>query len=54
VSKDQIIDRDLTGGLRTTEVEWYDESEEDKEIVYLCSILHDFGFDQVFHKCVIQ
>jgi hypothetical protein len=27
---DQIIDRDLTGGLRTTEAEWYDKSEEDK------------------------
>ncbi len=33
--------------LRTTEAEWYVTSESGKEIVYLSSILNDFGFDQV-------
>ncbi len=31
----------------TVEVEWYEASETDKEIVYLRSILNDFGFEQV-------
>jgi hypothetical protein len=33
--------------LSTTEAEWYTASESDKEIVYLRSILNDFGFEQV-------
>jgi hypothetical protein len=33
--------------LITTEAEWYVASEEGKEIVYLHSILNDFGFEQV-------
>jgi hypothetical protein len=31
----------------TAEAEWYEASEAGKEIVYLRSILNDFGFEQV-------
>ncbi len=33
--------------LSTVEAEWYTVSEAGKEIVYLRSILNDFGFEQV-------
>jgi hypothetical protein len=33
--------------LITSEAEWYEASEASKEIVYLCSILNDVGFEQV-------
>jgi hypothetical protein len=33
--------------LSTAEVEWYEASEAGKEIVYMCSIQNDFGFEQV-------
>ena len=33
--------------LSTAEAEWYETSETGKEIVYLCTILNDFGFEQV-------
>jgi hypothetical protein len=33
--------------LSTAEAEWYAASEAGKEIVYLRSILNDFGFEQV-------
>ncbi len=33
--------------LSTIEAEWYAASEAGKEIVYLRSILNDFGFEQV-------
>ncbi len=33
--------------LKTAAAEWYVSSEAGKEIVYLCIILNDFGFEQV-------
>jgi hypothetical protein len=40
--------------LSTAEAEWYVASEAGKEIVYLRSILNDFGFEQVSPKLLYE